>query len=428
MREPYAVRSGTVGALRQVTIELPHLHAVSVTMFARVGSRWETARDNGLSHFLEHMLFRGTESLPGAFPLHRELEGLGATLYAETGRDYSLYQITLPPDSLAEGLLLFGEIFRSPAFTEIEVERRIVLEEMREDVDDRGRLTNLDDLGRAAVWPDHPLGFRITGPVENVRRFNLRDVRRHFARFYGARNMILAVAGPVEHRKITRLTKRAFADLHDGTEQPLRAPREAQTEPQFVHVAEDSSQTQLQMLFRALPELDPDYPSLLMLMRVLDDGMSTRLHSRLCDELGLAYHVSAGLEPFVDTGLIEIDGAAKPNSAPALVRESLALCAALAADGPRAEELAKAKRRYQWDLQRSFDDADAMAGWWGGSRLFYPPLGFAAKLSRVAAVTKESVQRAAARVFRPERLTVVGVGPAGRKAQLASAARGFGVS
>jgi zinc protease len=240
--------------------------------------------------------------------------------------------------------------------------------------------------------------------------------------------MILAVAGPVDHRKITRLCKRAFADLHHGKEQPLRTPRTSQAEPQFVHVAEDSSQTQLQMLFRALPELDPDYPSLLMLMRVLDDGMSTRLHSRLCDELGLAYHVSAGLEPFVDTGLIEIDGAAKPNSAPALVRESLALCAALASDGPRAEELAKAKRRYQWDLQRSFDDADAMAGWWGGSRLFYPPLGFAAKLARVAAVTKESVQRAAARVFRPERLTVVAVGPSGRKAQLASAARGFGAS
>jgi len=425
MQEPYAVHSGTVGALRHVTIELPHLHAVSVTMFARVGSRWETARDNGLSHFLEHMLFRGTESLPGAYPLHRELEGLGATLYAETGRDYSLYQITLPPDSLAEGLKLFGEIFRSPAFTEIEVERRIVLEEMREDVDDRGRLTNLDDLGRAAVWPNHPLGYRITGPVENVRRFNIRDVRRHFARFYGAKNMILAVAGPVTHRETNKLIKRAFANLPEGAEIPLRAPKTKQKAAQFVHVSEEASQTQLQLLFRALPELDPDYPSLLMLMRVLDDGMSTRLHSHIIDDLGLAYHVSAGIEPFVDTGLIEIDGAAKPNTAPALVRESLELCAQLAESGPRAEELDKAKRRYQWDLQRSFDDADAMASWWGGSRLFYAPLGFAAKLKRVQAVTQESVQRAALRVFRPERLTVVAVGPPGRKRELGDAARRF---
>src|SRR5579871_6134569 len=96
--------------LRVATVELPHLHSVSVVMYAKVGSRYESPRDNGLSHFLEHMLFRGTARLPDAFQLSWAIEALGGTLYAETGRDYSLYRISLHPESLVEGIKLFGEI------------------------------------------------------------------------------------------------------------------------------------------------------------------------------------------------------------------------------------------------------------------------------------------------------------------------------
>jgi len=100
--------------LTVVTVELPHLHSVSVVMYARVGSRYEPVADNGLSHFLEHMLFRGTERLPDAYALNHAIEALGGTLYAETGRDYSLYQISLHPETLQPGLELFGEIFATP--------------------------------------------------------------------------------------------------------------------------------------------------------------------------------------------------------------------------------------------------------------------------------------------------------------------------
>ena len=96
--------------LRVVTVELPHLHSASIVMYAKVGSRYENAHDNGLSHFLEHMLFRGTARLPDAFQINHAIEALGGTLYAETGRDYSLYQISLHPESVREGIALFGEI------------------------------------------------------------------------------------------------------------------------------------------------------------------------------------------------------------------------------------------------------------------------------------------------------------------------------
>jgi predicted Zn-dependent peptidase len=401
--------------LTVVTVELPHLHSASVVMYARTGSRYEDERDNGLSHFLEHMLFRGTARLPDAYALNHAIEALGGTLYAETGRDYSLYQISLHPETLDDGIRLFGEIFAAPAFSDLEVERRIVLEEMLEDHDDDGRLINIDDIARLTVWPDHPLGYRITGPYENVERFTQADMRRLFARNYGARNMVLAVSGAVARDAVMPVVREAMKALPSGEARTVTPPPESQTEARYVNTAREGSQTSVQVIFRALPESDPDFAALIALGRLVDDGMSTRLHRRIVDELGLAYYVSGSLEPFIDAGLYEIDGTCIHENAPALVEESLRLLARLRDEPPAQEELDKAARRYRWDLEASFDDPDAMAGWMAGTELFNGPLSLAEKVGRVRAVTPADVQRVAGRVFRRERLTVATVGALDKK-------------
>jgi predicted Zn-dependent peptidase len=415
---PFRVnREQLANGLRVVTVELPHLHTASVVMYAKVGSRYETPATNGLSHFLEHMLFRGTEARPDAYALNRAIEEIGGTLYAETGRDYSLYQISLHPESLLEGIALFGEIFCAPAFCDVEVERRIVLEEMLEDVDENGRMVNLDDLARLAVWRDHPLGWPITGPAANVERFTRSDVRRHFAKFYGARNMVLCLSGRLSHEQVFPLVRRVMAGIAPGAPARVKPPVNRQRAARFQFIEEDGPQTSVQLLFRALPELDPEYPALMMLARLVDDGMSTRLHRRLVDELGLAYYVSSSLEPFVDAGLFEIDATAQHESVPQLAAESLALVARLRDELPPADELQKAQRRYRWDLERSFDDADAMASWWCSTELFFnrPPLDYDRKVARVERVQPADVQRVAQRIFRRERLVATCVGSLSRK-------------
>jgi predicted Zn-dependent peptidase len=406
--------------LRVVTVELPHLHSVSVVMYARVGSRYENARDNGLSHFLEHMLFRGTERLPSTFDLHRAIESVGGTLYAETGRDYSLYQIAVHPDSLEAGIGLFGEIFCAPAFSDVDVERRIVIEEMLEDVDDRGRIINIDDLARHAVWPDHALGYSIVGPLSNVRRFSRADVRRHFSRFYGARNMVLCISGSFDRARALRAVKRAMSPMRPGREIAVDAPPNGQRKPRVLFTDTDASQTSTQILFRGLAERDPDYPALVMLARIIDDGMSARLHTRIIDELGLAYSIAASLDSFADTGLFEIDGASRHPSTPSLIRESLAICARLRDELVSETEIDKARRRWRWDLDRALDDADVMAAWWGGGSLFAKPDTFEERIAKMTAVTPAHVREVARRVFRPESLTVACVGPrsARREAQI----------
>src|SRR5689334_5853589 len=139
-------RDELANGLTVVTVSLPHLHTASVVMYARVGSRYETAETNGLSHFVEHMLFRGSKSHPNSFALNLAIEEIGGTLYAETGRDYSLYQISLHPESLARGVEIFGDIFEAPALTDIDLERKIILEEILEDMDEDQRIINIDDV------------------------------------------------------------------------------------------------------------------------------------------------------------------------------------------------------------------------------------------------------------------------------------------
>src|SRR5262245_41489590 len=216
------------------------------------------------------MLFRGTERYPTSLALNTAVERLGGTLHAETGRDYTLFQLGLPPDQVPEAIELLGELLARPRFSDIELERRLILEEINEDYDEQGVEINADDIARGLAFDDHPLGQRIIGPRGNVERFSLADVRRHFAAFYGARNANLCVAGPVSHAAVVEAAGRTLTGMPGGTRAEVVAapPLPAGARPRLRHVADAGSQTSLAILFRAVPELDPAYIALVALLRV----------------------------------------------------------------------------------------------------------------------------------------------------------------
>jgi predicted Zn-dependent peptidase len=413
--------------LRVVTVDLPHLHTASLVLYVKVGSRLERAEDNGLSHFVEHMLFRGTERHPTSYDINFAFESLGGTLYAETGRDYSLFQVTLVPALLDDGLELFGELFTRPRFADLELERQLILEELNEDYDERGAEINSADLARGLLFADHPLAQRIIGPPENVERFSEADVRRHFARYYCARNSILVAAGPVAHSALVAAAGRHLGGLAPGGEAEAEPARFDQNGARFLHVPDSGAQSSVEVLFRGVPELDPDAMAQVALVRALDDGMSTRLHYRLCDQLGLAYSLQAGLEPLHDVTVLEVTGATANAKVPELVTRLLELADELKQSGISEAELAKVKRRFRYDLLASIDDANAMAGWFGGTALYYPPTSLEERAARMDAVTVEDVRRAAGRVLAADNLAVVVVGSLtrARLAELRSAVQNY---
>lgn len=392
------------------TVALPHLHTAVCALFIKVGSRFESPADNGLSHFVEHMLFRGTERYPTSLALNTAVEELGATLHAETGRDYSLFQLAIEPEHVPNAIDLLGELLANPRFSDIELERRLILEEINEDYDERGVEINADDIARGLAFERHPLGQRIIGPRSNVEKFQRADVQRHFAAFYGARNITLCVAGPVQHGPIAAAAARALATLPAGQRAEAPPAPPVPPGPRLRHVKDSGSQTSLAVLFRAVPELDPSYVALIGLQRILDDGMSTRLHYTLADQKGLAYSIHAAIEPLADAALLEIAGATANAKVPTLMRELLVLLDGLRGGEITADELAKARTRYRYETLASIDDAAAMAGWFGGTALYYPPPALSERLRQISAITIDDVVDVACRVFAPEHLVCAAVG------------------
>jgi len=410
-----AVETTTLdNGLAVTTVALPHLHTAVCALFVKVGARFETAEDNGLSHFTEHMLFRGTERYPTSLALNTAIERLGSTLHAETGRDYTLFQLALEPQLVAPAIDVLGELLARPRFSEIELERELVLEEINEDYDEQGVEINADDIARGLLFENHPLGQRIIGPRGNVERFSIDDVRRHFTTFYGARNANLCIAGPVEHGAVVAAAARALAALPAGTRAEVPAAPPPIAGPRLRHVADAGSQTSLAILFRAVPELDPAYVALVALLRVLDDGMSTRLHYTLADQKGLAYSIHAAIEPLADTALFEITGATANAKVPGLVRELLGLLDGLRRGAVTADELAKARVRYRYETLASIDDAAAMAGWFGGTALYYPPTSLSERLAAMERIQVEDVVRVADAILTPDRLVLAAVGTLSR--------------
>jgi predicted Zn-dependent peptidase len=175
-------------------------------------------------------------------------------------------------------------------------------------------------------------------------------------------------------------------------------------------VHNESAQTQVQVLFHALPERDPDYQALRALVRVLDDGMSTRLHYQICDQKGLAYSVAGSLHSYHDSALLEIDAACAHAKLPDLVGEALSILGRFRTELVSDEELEKAKRRFLGDLEACYDDLDGLCGWFGGTELFYRPRSQEERARELERVRPEHVRKVARRVIRPERLNVAVVG------------------
>ena len=202
-KPPYRVaRALLPNGLRLLTIETPHLHTAAICLYVRAGSRYETRRRRTACRTSSSTCcFAARPATRARSRSTWRSRSWAARSTPRPGRDYSLYQIALHPKQVARGLEILGDLFATPTFRDIDLERKIIVEEILEDLDDRGRNINVDDQSRQLAWDDHPLGFPITGPLRNVGASRLGDVRAHFRRFYGAANMVLAVAGPLSPRR-----------------------------------------------------------------------------------------------------------------------------------------------------------------------------------------------------------------------------------
>ena len=403
--------------LRVLTVPAPGLHSAMIALYVRTGSRHERPETNGVSHFLEHLFFRGSRDWPDTVAMNAAVESVGGNLNGITARDHGCYYTPIHASELRTGLAILGDMIHRPLLREMNVEREIILEEILDEVDGEGRDIDADNLSKRLAFGGHPLGFKIAGTPEIIRALGEGQVRAHHSRFYCGANLVLCVAGPVREAEVVELADEHLGALPRGKVSRDDPPPSWPEGPRLAHVEHDDAQSELCLNFPCPPEHHPDYPVHLVIRRVLDDGLSSRLPFEVVERRGLAYSLHAGIDAFADCGMFVVDGACAPKKLPRVVGEILRVLSELTARPVGEEELTRVQRRHRMTLAFSLDSAAELAGWYGSGEVLHAPEGFEERCRRVERVTPADVLRVARETFTSKNLLGVFVGPTSGRAR-----------
>jgi predicted Zn-dependent peptidase len=401
-------KSVLASGIRVVTERMPEARSVTIGFWVAVGSRDEPEDLSGASHFLEHLLFKGTEHR-SAREIAEAVDAVGGEMNAFTSKEHTAYYARLPASELDPGLELLSDVITSPAFrpNEVEAERQVILEELLMDEDDPDDMVHT--LLYEALYPDHPLGRETVGTRESIEQLTRDHIAGFFHDHYHPVNLVVAAAGQLDHERVVAGVEACFAGRTGGERPPRNAP-DVPPRPLVVQ-RRDTEQAHVTLGWRAVALDDPDRYPLAVLNQVLGGGMASRLFQEVREERGLAYSVGSGTSLFADTGaLVVYVGTAIGRSTEAL-KVIDGVVADLVADGITPRELEVAKGYLSGSLVLGLEDSGSRMGRLGSSETVR---GFVTSvdehLARVAAVTVDDVRRVAERILAGPR-TLAAVGP-----------------
>jgi len=355
------VRQTLRNGVKAIVAPLPHLQRACICALINVGSRDEKPHTNGISHFVEHMLFRGNSRYRSSYHLNSAVEEIGGDLYAATHTDFTHYQITLPASNLQAGMEILAHTLSEPTFDNIDVERQIVRQEILGSLDERGQDIDVSNLSRELLFSPHPLSFPIAGSLHTLDTFSREDLLRHHVQYYCGANAVVCLTGAVDVNTGLRGLEEYFSDLPKGGLVQRDLLPASWHGGLWRYLSYDDSQSDLRICFDCPGERDARVLALQVLSRILDDGMSARLHRVLCEQKGLAYEVFGGLELFQECGVYDIGISVEQARVPAVLQAVIELIADLRDNGLHPGELDKVKRRFLWDLHSSIDFAEETA-------------------------------------------------------------------
>ena len=393
--------------LRVVTERVPGALSVATGVWVGVGSRDESDALAGVSHFLEHLLFKGTEER-GARELAALIDRVGGDLNAFTAKEYTAYYCRVPAEHLALAAGLLGDVLTRPALrdSDIECERQVILEELA--MDDDMPEDVVHRILAEALFPAHPLGRETGGSAESVEVITPDDVRRFFGHWYRPSNMVFAAAGPVEHDEVV-----ADVDRHFGSEAggpvPHREPPSLPQQPLAVD-RRRTEQAQLAFGFRGVAREDDDREALDVVNHVLGGGLSSRLFEEIREQRGLAYSVGSGTSSYADGGSLTVYAGTNPSQVGEVIELVGIELEKLLADGVTADELDVAVGYLTGSYVLSLEDTGSRMARLGALLTTTGRIRpVEEQLARWRAVTHDDVARVAHRVLdQPRTLAVVG--------------------
>lgn len=398
--------------LRVIFVPQSSSMATTVLILVEAGSEYETRRTSGISHFLEHLVFKGTTKRPKAGMIAHELDSLGAEYNAFTSQEYTGYWAKVRRGKAAQILELVSDLYLDPTFNpeEIEKERGVVIEEinMYEDTPMR----RVHDLFTSLLYGDQPAGWDVAGRKEVIRVLRREDFLRYRAKHYVARGTLVVVAGSFDPGDMRREIAAHFGNMTRKAEPVKPKTRERQSRPALSLKFKESDQSHLVLGVRAFDVFDDRKYALELLANLLGGGMSSRLFHRVREEMGAAYYIRANTELFLDHGYLAVSAGVDHGKIADVIRAVLEECTQLKRELVSSSEFRKAQEHMIGTFLLGLETSEELASFYGGQeiltrRIVDPKV----VVHRVNRVTAEDIRRLSRDIFTDGKLNCAVIGP-----------------
>ena len=397
--------------LRIVTTTMPHTHSVSICFYIGVGSRYESEAQAGISHFIEHLRFKGTSKRATAKEISETIEGVGGALNGGTDKELTVYlaRVAQPHFTLALDVLVDMLLHSKFEPEDIERERQVIIEEINMSKDSPSQQVNM--LIEKLLWQEHPLGRDIAGTKDSMAAITRDMMLGYVDSQYLPDNTVVAIAGNIQHQEAVAAVSQAIDSWTSQQSRPRYSAYKEQPNPRLQVERRDTEQAHLCLALPGLPLLHPKRFTLDLLNVILGAGMSSRLFTEIRDKLGIAYSIHSYVDHLLDSGAITIYAGVEPKNLPVVIKAVTEQLSQLKEPIPESE-LSKAKELSKGRLLLRMEDTRSVAGWMGGQEVLTGDiLTVDQVVSIIDAITADQLKELAQELLIGDRLRLAVVGP-----------------
>lgn len=407
--------------VRVVTSRMDHVKSASLIVYVGAGSRHESDEQAGISHFLEHMVFKGTSKRPDPVEITQEVEGVGGMLNAATSRENTNYWVKVPSAHLEGAFDVIGDMLRNSVFDPVEIdkERGVIVEEIRgiDDTPDDLIHDVIDDL----IWTGQSVGRSVIGSEETVRSVTRQDLIDYLTAQYRPDRIVISAAGDIDHERVLRMTDRYFGDLPPSGVDTFVHTTCEQDSPRVRLVQRPTNEAHLCLGLPALPYTDDRRFTQDMIDAILSSGMSSRLFREIRERLGLAYEVYSYFREYSDVGQGVVYAGIDPQRTTETVKAVLREFEKLRTERVPEDELRRTKELRKGRIEMGLEDSRSVAGWIGSQELIFSDILTPDEvIERIESVTSDDILDLSRRLFLPNRFSLAVVGPIAAESELRS--------
>lgn len=357
--------------LRVLTVPMPSFESATVMVMVKAGSRFETKENNGISHFLEHMAFKGTKKRPSAFDISTLIDGIGGEFNAFTGKETTGYYIKSSKNHIGLSLDVLSDMLQNSLFDPVEInkEREVILEEINYYEDTPAR--KISDIFDRLIYGDTPMGWDTAGEKDIIRKIQREDFLRYMLNLYSADNMVIVVAGGVKPDEVNNQVVKHFGQMKKFDIIDYQKVFDEQAGPKVTIKQKTTEQAHIALGVRTVSINSVERFPLMILSIILGGGMSSRLFTEIREKRGLAYYVRTNTEFYLDCGNMVTTAGTDPKKAEEAVKVIVGEYEAIAGKEKRIteHELTKAKELLKGHLVLELEDSRSVAGFYAGQEL-----------------------------------------------------------